>query len=701
MAQFSSLRAPGSWLLALLVFSTIFERLNIFVPSLDFSLKISLILLPIVGLALLLKKRLTPNPTFLFPALAAVVSTEILSIIFSFDRFQSFQVVVFHLLMIGLFYLIIWSVRSERGLARLVWAWGIGSATVALLGIWQFFHYALGGDPTLFFERWFSAKTLPADTFLQSLYGLISWRARWDIGMLDHFLRPPSTFIDVTTGASFVGIFLILGFGWFLSWKREDLRRVLIGMLLAVSSLYFLMAVSRSAALGLLAGVGLFAYLYLKDRFNPRVIRVAIITVAVAVLGLGIFFTVTNRLESTLNRLTYVQDAWQMFIKNPLFGVGVGNFEPYCRSVLNPGSPACYSHSIFLTWLGEAGIVGLAVNLFLATVVIYFLYRLFDRLKRENVWKWRIAGLLAAYVALLFSNIFHAHYGLDFTWVLMGLAVACWYQAKLEVITNTSKLDVLGIKVDNVTMNEAVERVRDFFKADRRAYFATANYNRVQRGRYVVTPNSEMIIAAHQDKEFTRILNQADLAVPDTVGLVWASRIWGTPLKERVAGTDLFLRLCEEAARRGGQIFLLEGSAGLHSAERAARELKRRYPKLKVAGTLIADDSPENDAKTVQLINRSAKQSIDLLFVAYGHGKQEKWIKRNLPKLNVKVAMGVGGALDFAAGVQKRAPEKIRELGFEWLYRLVKKQPKQSWRIRRQLALLPFIFLTFKESFKR
>jgi len=683
MAQFSSLRAPGSWLLALLVFSTIFERLNIFVPSLDFSLKISLILLPIVGLALLLKKRLTPNPTFLFPALAAVVSTEILSIIFSFDRFQSFQVVVFHLLMIGLFYLIIWSVRSERGLARLVWAWGIGSATVALLGIWQFFHYALGGDPTLFFERWFSAKTLPADTFLQSLYGLISWRARWDIGMLDHFLRPPSTFIDVTTGASFVGIFLILGFGWFLSWKREDLRRVLIGMLLAVSSLYFLMAVSRSAALGLLAGVGLFAYLYLKDRFNPRVIRVAIITVAVAVLGLGIFFTVTNRLESTLNRLTYVQDAWQMFIKNPLFGVGVGNFEPYCRSVLNPGSPACYSHSILLTWLGEMGILGLAANLFLATVVIYFLYRLFDRLKRENIWKWRTAGLLSAYIALLFSNIFHAHYGLEFTWVLMGLAVACWYQARLELGTEASKLDVLGIRIDNVTMGEAVERVKDLFKIGKRSQ--------------VVTPNPEMVIAARQDKEFTRILNGADLAVPDGAGLVWASRIWGTPLQERVAGTDLFLRLCEESMRRSGKVFLLEGPAGLCTAEAAARELKRRYPKIKIAGTLVADGSPENDAKTVQLINRSSSQPIDLLFVAYGHGKQERWIKRNLSKLNVKVAMGVGGAFDFVAGAQQRAPLLMRRLGLEWLYRMV----RQPWRARRQLALLPFIFLTFKESFKR
>src|SRR3972149_11146169 len=131
-----------NFLLPLLIFSTICERLNIFIPALDFSLKISLIILPITGLVFLIKKRLTPNPTFLFPALAAVVSTEILSIALSFDRFQSFQVVVFHLLMISLFYLIIWSERSERGLGRLGWAWGGGAAPVALLGIWQLFHSA-------------------------------------------------------------------------------------------------------------------------------------------------------------------------------------------------------------------------------------------------------------------------------------------------------------------------------------------------------------------------------------------------------------------------------------------------------------------------------------------------------------------------------------------------------------------------------
>ncbi|HLD96379.1 MAG TPA: WecB/TagA/CpsF family glycosyltransferase, partial [Patescibacteria group bacterium] len=642
-----------NFLLPLLIFSTIFERLNIFIPSLDFSLKISLILLPITGLVLLLKKRLTPNPTFLFPALAAVVSTEILSIALSFDRFQSFQVVILHLLMIGLFYLIIWSGRSEGGLVRLVWAWGIGAATVALLGIWQFFHYALGGDPTLFFERWFSAKTLPADTFLQSLYGLISWRARWDIGMLDHFLRPPSTFIDVTTGASFVGIFLILGLGWFLSWKREDLRRVLMGVLLAVSSLYFLMAVSRSAALGLLVGMGLFAYLYLKELINPWFLKAAIATAATAVLGLGFFFTTTNRLGSTLNRLIYVQDAWQMFIKNPLFGVGVGNFEPYCRTVLNPGSPACYSHSIFLTWLGEMGIVGLAANLFLVATLIYFLYRLFDRLKRENVWKWRIAGLLAAYVALLFANIFHAHYGLEFTWVLTGLAVSGYYLAKRSSELNpeglespTLRVDVLGIKVHNVTMAEAVERVKGFFASGRQAY--------------VVTSNSEMVIAGRRDKEFTQILNQADLAVPDTVGLVWASRIWGTPLKERVAGTDLLPRLCEEAARRGGRVLLLEGPEGLRSASAAAEELRRRYPKIDVEALVIGAD--QDDQAVVAIRNISRGRDFDLLFVAYGHGKQERWISRNLKRIPVKVAMGVGGALDFIAGKQIRAPKMMRSL---------------------------------------
>ena len=677
-----------SLLLPILVFTTAFERLNIFIPALDFSLKLSLIILPITGLFFLFKKRLVFNPTFLFPALAAVLGVELLSVFFSYNPFQSLQVLVFHLLMVGLFYLIVWSAKEERPLNWIVWAWGIAAAVVALLGIWQFFRYTLELDPTLFFENWFAAKTLPVDTFLQSLYGLVSWQTRWELGMIDHFLRPPSTFIDVSTGASFVGILLILGLGWFLSWKKEDRQRVLMGGLMAISSLYFLMTVSRSAALGLLLGVGTFAYLSLKDRINPRVLKTFIIAVALAVLGLGVAFSFNSRLSSTLNRLTYAQDAWQMFLSNPLTGVGAGNFEPYCREVIKPGSPACYSHSIFLTWLGEMGVLGVAANLFLAVVLIVFLYRLFDRLKRGNVWKWRIAGLLSAYIALLAANLFHAHYGLEFTWVLLGLAVSGFYLAKRSSELNpeglespTLRVDVLGIKVHNVTMAEAVERVKGFFASGRQAY--------------VVTSNSEMVIAGRRDKEFTQILNQADLAVPDTVGLVWASRIWGTPLNGRVAGTDLLPRLCEEAARRGGRALLLEGPEGLMSASAAAEELRRRYPKIEVEVLVIGAD--QDDQAVVAIRNISRGRDFDLLFVAYGHGKQERWISRNLKRIPVKVAMGVGGALDFIAGKQIRAPKMMRSLGLEWLYRLIR-QPR---RIKRQLALLPFIFLTFKESFKR
>ncbi|MEX2053770.1 MAG: WecB/TagA/CpsF family glycosyltransferase [Patescibacteria group bacterium] len=693
-----------NYLLPVLVFSTIFERLNIFIPVLDFSMKLSLVILPIVGLAFLLRKRLTfakaklqPsvsedgtfNPTFLFPALAAVLGVEILSVSTSFNPFQSFQVVVFHLLMAGLFYLIIWStapgvepLKGFNPLSFLIWVWGMAAAVVSLLGIWQFLRYLGAADPTLFFENWFSAKTLPVDTFLQSFYGILSWSFRWDWGIPEAVLRPPSTFIDVSTGASFVGVFLILGLSRFLNFRKDDLRRVLMGGLMIFAAIYFVLALSRSAAFGLVTGSAVFSYLILKDRIRKWV-KPLILVLAGLALAVGVVFTTSSRerLSSAIKRLDYARAAIEMVKVSPLLGVGAGNFENYYREVIKPGAPAGYPHSILLAWLGELGILGLVANLSLAGVLMLFLYRLFDRLKRDDAWKLPIAGLLSAYVALLAANVFHAHYGLEFTWVLLGLAVAGYYSAMSNVESKMSKVDVLGIKVDNITMEEAVEQVMGFFSSGKPAY--------------VVTPNSEMIIAARKDKEFTRILNQADLAVPDTVGLVWASRIWGTPLKERVAGTDLFLRLCEEAGRRGGRILLLEGPEGLRSSSAAAGELRRRHPKIDVEVLVIGSDQDDQAISAIRNLSRG--RDFDLLFVAYGHGKQERWISRNLSKIPVKVAVGVGGALDFIAGAQKRAPKLIRSLGLEWLYRLI----RQPWRIKRQLALLPFIWLTFRESFKK
>jgi N-acetylglucosaminyldiphosphoundecaprenol N-acetyl-beta-D-mannosaminyltransferase len=452
-----------------------------------------------------------------------------------------------------------------------------------------------------------------------------------------------------------------------------------MGGLIIFSTIYFVLTLSRSAAFGLVAGLAVFAYLLLKDSLR-RWVKPLILVLAGLAVVVGVVFTTSSRerLSSALKRLDYARAAVEMVKAKPLLGVGAGNFENYYKEVIKPGAPAGYPHSILLAWLGELGILGLLANLSLAGTLVYFLYRLFDRRNRNNAWKVTIAGLLAAYVALLAANVFHAHYGLEFTWVLLALAVSGWYLAQSET---PAKLDVLGVKVDNVTMGEAVARVKEFFKANRPAY--------------VVTPNPEMIILARKDKEFTQILNRADLAIPDGAGIIWASRIWGAPLKERVAGTDLFLRLCEEAGRRGGRAVLLEGPEGLKSAPSAAQILRERYPKLRVEALVLP--AAEEEQAVAAIRNISGGTPVDLLFVAYGHGRQERWMARNLPKIPVKVALGVGGAFDFLVGSQKRASASIRKLGLEWLYRLV----RQPWRIKRQQALLPFIFLTFREAFKR
>jgi len=696
------------YLLPLLTFSTIFERFNVFLPALGFSLKISLILLPIVGLILLLKRRLTFNPTFLFPFLALLILVEALTIFVSFDPVQSFQVVIFHVLMVALFYLITWSIKEERNLDLLVWGWGIAAAVVSLLGIWQFARYLGGWDPTLPFESLFSsAKTLVSVTFLQSFYGLASEEIILKLGLSEGLLRPSSTFIDVSTGASFVGIFLILGLSWFLSWNRSDFRRVAMGALIIFPSIYFLMATSRSASLGLLIGLGVFSYLFLRDKSGK--IKLLLITAAFLVLSAGILFTIESqpRLASTLSRLGYAQAAFEMVGRNPLLGIGVGNFEPFCLSILKPGETNCYSHSIFLTWVGESGLLGLMSNATLISVVVFFLWRIIRRLKHSSLWYTRLSGLLGAVVALVFANIFHAHYGLDFTWVLLGMVVAGYYQAKMSDVRSKmqdvakGKLDVLGVGVDNVTMEEAVEKVRSFFRNQ------TSD---IRRQFYVVTPNPEMVIQARKNAEFKETLNNADLSIPDGIGLIWASRVWGTPLVRQVSGVDLMEELCAESARRGGRVFLLGAAPGV--AEKAAQVLERKYPKLKIAGTFAGDGTPAGDEETVAVIRKSGNQvtrgtsypvtklpsyPIDLLFVAYGHGKQERWVKRNLEKVPVKVALGVGGSFDYISGTVLRAPWLLRRLGLEWFYRLL----KQPWRIKRQLSLFKFIILTFRESFVR
>ena len=230
-----------------------------------------------------------------------------------------------------------------------------------------------------------------------------------------------------------------------------------------------------------------------------------------------------------------------------------------------------------------------------------------------------------------------------------------------------SSVRILGVRVDDVTMAETL----DLF----RAWITEGETHQV------VTVNPEFVMRAQQDAGFRVTLEEADLAVPDGAGLLWASRLLGHRLRERVAGSDLLPLAAELSAAHGYRIFLLGAAPGV--AERTAELLTQRYPKAVFAGTYAGSPAESDEAEIVGRI-RAARP--DLLFVAYGAPKQDLWIRRNAARLEVPVCMGVGGAFDFIAGVARRAPLWMRRAGLEWLHRLI----QEPWRWRRMLALPRF-----------
>lgn len=246
-------------------------------------------------------------------------------------------------------------------------------------------------------------------------------------------------------------------------------------------------------------------------------------------------------------------------------------------------------------------------------------------------------------------------------------------------VMKRERVDILGVKIDKVSFDEAVGRVGEMIK---------------RGGKHlVVTPYSESVVKAQSDFEFKTILNGADLAVSDGISLVWVSQFLGKPLRGRIPGTDLMVALCSQAAKKGYRIFLLGGRERV--AERTAECLKSRFQGLK-AGYFEGSPKVKKETKkqlnaTIDKINQFAP---DILFVAYGPVAQEKWLAQNLGKLKVKVAMGVGGAFDYLSGQVPRAPKILRNLGLEWLFRLV----RQPWRIKRQTVLVKFVWLVLKEK---
>lgn len=230
-----------------------------------------------------------------------------------------------------------------------------------------------------------------------------------------------------------------------------------------------------------------------------------------------------------------------------------------------------------------------------------------------------------------------------------------------------NRLEILGIAIDNVDMDTALDRVAELMARPGLSM--------------IFTPNAEMVMAAQQDKELAGILNSGDLVVPDGIGIVYASRMYGNPLPERVAGYDLMERMLGYLGGGGMSIYLFGGKPGI--ADRAGAEIKKRFPGIQVKGVHHGYFSAEDEPGILQDINDSGA---DVLFAALGSPKQERWIYHNRERLKVKVAMGVGGSLDVLAGEVKRAPGMFRNLGLEWFYRLI----TQPWRAKRMMALPRF-----------
>jgi N-acetylglucosaminyldiphosphoundecaprenol N-acetyl-beta-D-mannosaminyltransferase len=200
----------------------------------------------------------------------------------------------------------------------------------------------------------------------------------------------------------------------------------------------------------------------------------------------------------------------------------------------------------------------------------------------------------------------------------------------------------------------------------------------------IVTVNPEFVIMAREQSDFRCVLQRADLAIPDGIGIVWAARLLGDRLPERIGGVDLVELLAAWAAREQRSIFLLGAGPGV--AEAAARRLLQRHPGLSIAGTHAGSPAREHEAAIVSLVRQAQP---DILLVAFGAPRQDLWIARTRHLLQVPVAMGVGGAFDFISGRVPRAPRPLRRVGLEWLYRLI----RQPWRWRRMLALPRFASL--------
>lgn len=224
-----------------------------------------------------------------------------------------------------------------------------------------------------------------------------------------------------------------------------------------------------------------------------------------------------------------------------------------------------------------------------------------------------------------------------------------------------ARMKFMNTEIDNLTMDETLDMMDNLIQQNKNAY--------------VVTPNVDHIVQLEADDELCEVYKNADLILTDGKPLLWIAKWYGTPIKEKISGSDLFPRLCKMAAKQGYTMFFLGAAEGV--AAKAAKNLTRRFPGLNVVGTYSPPYGFEKDDAEMQKITtiiRDAQPHI--LIIGLGCPKQEKFILHNREKLGVPLSLGLGASLDFEAGNIKRCPKWMADLGFEWLFRITQ-DPKR------------------------
>ncbi len=218
-----------------------------------------------------------------------------------------------------------------------------------------------------------------------------------------------------------------------------------------------------------------------------------------------------------------------------------------------------------------------------------------------------------------------------------------------------SRMKFMNTEIDNLTMKETLKRIDELIKENKNAY--------------VVTPNVDHIIQLERGGELVEVYKNADLILTDGKPLIWISKWYGTPIKEKISGSDLFPRLCSLASKRGYKMFFLGAAEGV--AAKAAENLKKKYEGLQVVGTYSPPYGFEKDETEMKKIVKMIKDvEPHILIVGLGCPKQELFILHYRDELNVPISLGLGASLDFEAGNIKRAPKWMSDHGFEWVYRI-------------------------------